>query len=128
VAFAEKQDFSADCQRVCNVVRGHHGLNVVFGLPLLQAQEESIASDAVERGKGLVEQQQARARSQSAGKSDALRLAAGKILRAEICEVGCADKLEHFFDAIPAAGAIEMVQTIGDIGGGVEVREERGLL
>jgi hypothetical protein len=57
-----------------------------------------------------------------------LCLAAGEILRAPGSEVGGADKIEHFVQAAGAGGAVEIVQAVGHIRGGGEVREERGLL
>ena len=48
-AVAEEQNFSRSGERVGGVVRGHDGLHIAFAQPVLQANEERIAGDAVER-------------------------------------------------------------------------------
>jgi hypothetical protein len=95
----KKQNFSAGGERVGDVVRGQTVCTLIFAQPQLQALEQRVAGDAVERGERLVEQEQARRGSESAGQGHALRLAAGEILRTAGGEIGCADKCEHLFDA-----------------------------
>ena len=106
-AVAEEQDFSRSGERVGGVVRGHDGLHVIFAQPTLQADKQRIAGDAVERGKRLIEKKQSGSGRERSSQSDALRLAAGEILRAAGGELGCADEVEHFVDAARAGGAIE---------------------
>ena len=89
-------------------MRGDDGLHIVFAQPGLQANEKRVAGDAVERGKGLIEQKQARRGRERSGQGDALRLSAGEILRAAEGEVGCADEIQHFVHAARAGGAIEV--------------------
>jgi len=125
---AQKQDFGRSGERIGSVVGGHDGLHIAFAQPMLQTDEQRVAGNAVECGKRLIEEKQAGCGRERSSQGDALRLAAGEIVRAASCELGCADEVEHFIDAARAGGAIETAQAVGDVGGGVEVREERGLL
>lgn len=125
---AEKQNFSRNGESVGGVVSGYDGLHVTFAQPVLQADEQRIAGDAVECGKRLIEEKQAGCGRERSSQGDALRLAAGEILRAAGGELSCTNKIKHFIDAADAGGAIEASQAVGDVGGGGEVREERGLL
>ncbi len=127
-AVAEEQDFSGSGKRVGGVVRGHDGLHFTFAQPTLQADKQGIAGDAVERRKRLIEKKQSRSGREGSSQSDALRLAAGEIVGAAGGELGCADEVEHFVDAAGTGGTIERAEAVGDVGGGGEVREERGLL
>lgn len=127
-AVAEKQDFGRSSECVGCVVGGHHGLHFAVAQPSLQADEQRVAGDAVERGKGLIEKKQTRCRRERASQCDALRLAAGEILRAAGSEISCADQVQHFIDAARAGSTIEVAQAVGYVGGGGEVWEERGLL
>ncbi len=96
--------------------------------PGLQLDEQGVAGDAVERGKRLIEKKQTRRGRERSSKGDALRLAAGEILRAAEGEFGCANQFQHFVDAVCACGAFKMSQAEGYVGLSVEVREERRLL
>jgi len=127
-AFAEEQDFSTGGERVGNVVSGEDGLDAVLEAPVLQAGKERVAGEAVERGKRLVEEKQAGRWGECAGEGDALRLAAGEILRAARGETGCVDEGENLVYSSGASGTRESAQAVGDVFGGGHVRKERGVL
>jgi hypothetical protein len=127
-AVAKKQNFGRGCERVRCVVCGYDGLNFIFTQPILQTHEKRIAGDAVERRKGLIEKKQTGRWRERAGQCHALRLAAGEILRTESGEIGGANKIQHLVYTAFARGAVETVQAVSNVGGGGEVREERGLL
>ncbi len=103
-------------------------LNTIFAQPGLQADQKRIAGDAVERGKRLIEEKQARRWRECSGQCHALRLTAGEILWPASGEIGSTSKIQHFFHPASARGAIEIAQTVGNIGSGGEVRKERRLL
>jgi len=124
----QESDFSADGESVGGVVRGHDGLDAMCGEPGLQAGEKCIAGCAVEGGEGLVKQQQAGQGREGAGQGYALRLAAGEVRRTAGDQVWCSDEIQHLFDASGSGGAVEAAESVGDVGGDSQVREERGLL
>jgi len=90
-AVAQKQHFSGCSERVRRIMRGHDCLYLIFTQPGLQADEERVAGDAVERRKGLIEKKQAGSGSKRAGQGHALCLAPGDILGAARGELRCAN-------------------------------------
>lgn len=127
-AFVQEKDFGAGGKRVGDVVRGEDSLDAVVADPGLQALKQGVAGGAVEGGKGFVKQKQARRGGEGAGEGNALGLTAGEVLGTAVSEFFCAGKGEHFAHALGAGGGIEFAKPEGDVGGDVEVREERGLL
>jgi hypothetical protein len=76
-AFVQQDNFGGCGKRVGGVVGGHDRLDVVFGGPILEPDEQCIAGSAVKGGERLVEQQQPGFGRQCAGEGDALGFAAG---------------------------------------------------
>ncbi len=87
-----------------------------------------LAQRGVEGGEGLVEEDDGGARGQRAGQGDPLLLAAGELVRGAAAEGARElDEVEHLVDP-GARAALAAGQPEADVGGHVEVREERALL
>lgn len=89
---------------------------------------EPHAQARVEAREGLVHQQQARPRRQRARQRHALLLAAGQLVGKQVAATAQPDDLQHLGDAPLFLGRAEALQAEADVGGHVEVGEERVLL
>ena len=84
------------------------------------------AQQRVDGAPGLVEQDDGRARRERARQRDALLLAAGELVGEAVAQVAEADQVEHLGDAV--AAALAAGQAEADVGGDVQVREQRVVL
>ena len=98
--------------------------------PFLDADQLAsgfVAQFAVERGQRLVEQQQLGHLGERPRQRHALALAAGKLVWPPLRVIRHLDQSQHLIDARVAAATVHplLAQAKGNVGGDVQVREQR---
>lgn len=128
LAFVEDGHFGMGGEGVGGIVGDEDGEHFLVGEPGFEAVEEVVAGLGVESGEGFVEEEEAWLGGEGAGEGDALCFSAGEVARGARGERGSSDEVEHGGDAAVLLGKGQRGESIGDVGGDGEVREEGWML
>ncbi len=121
-------DAVGDGERLVVVVGDEDGRRAGGAQGLAQVEREALAQPPVERGEGLVEQEQAGARRERPRERDALALAPAERRDRAPLVPGEPDDVEQLGHARVALGARQPRDPVGDVARDVAVREELALL
>lgn len=110
-------------ERFLRVVRDHDGGEVVLLRHLHDLVLDGLLDDAVQRGEGLVQQQDARLDHQGARQGDALLLSAGELRDALVEVLFQTKQRDHLGHLLVHGDAGVVAKAIGDVVIGVEVGE-----
>jgi len=126
-ALVHHHDAVGHRERLFLVVGDHDRGDAQAALELPDLVAQVHAHLRVERGEGLVEQQEPRRGRQRARQRDPLLLAAGELGGVLVAVRGQTHQLEQLVDALDdlAARRARVLETVGDVPGGGQVREER---
>ena len=126
VPVVQDGDDVGERQRLFLVVGHEHDGRAEGCEQLLDLGAQAVAQARVQRGERLVEQDQARLRSQRPGHGDALLLAARELVGPAMAEAAEPDQLEQLGHPLPAPAPPG--QPEADVLGDAEVGEEQALL
>uniref|UniRef100_E6QN51 Uncharacterized protein n=1 Tax=mine drainage metagenome TaxID=410659 RepID=E6QN51_9ZZZZ len=124
----EDENFGVGGKGVGSVMGDEDGLDFAFEELGQELSEYLVARDGVEGGEWLVEQKQAWAGGNGAGKGDALRFAAREGLRLAGKQMFGPDEGERIVDDSLLRVGVDSGKAVGDILSDGEVRKERWLL
>src|SRR6266540_4996467 len=124
----EDHHMIAERERLETIVGHKYRRHSQLNEPMPKLPPQMLSGGSIERGKRLIEQEQARPADQRARKRNALLLPSGQLPRVAIFETRQPEQRGDLLDASPPLRRCDLAQPVADVLGDTQMREERVIL